>query len=162
VAAHLLAALAWPGRASTPADQHAAVNTTRRAPTPPARRRAWERFLAEVVSNLSSTVRGVTPRHNATGGNSTRQSATTTSAPRVPPTSSSVIYQHYRHHHHHHHQQQHHEASAARHALSSPLNLKSPPAVVRLRRLEVLSHPNNNKTVIDRRLRPHLCCHLAR
>jgi len=152
----LLAALAWSSRTSTPyGDQQrhgeAPVNMSR--PFTPARR-SWERFLAEVVSNLSSVGRHA-PHANYTLTTVPPHSSRpltdhSTSGEPVRPISPSNI-QRYHHYHHKHRQRQ--ASLKSRNALP-PLNLKSPPAV-RLHHLQLTTDkPVSRSGRITGRLAP--------
>jgi len=151
-----LAALRRSSRTSTPDQKSSMTANNNRASTPS--RRSWERFLAEMVSNLSSAAkrgRRITPRARFTPTTSTtvtqhsrslatsKKAEPSTSATSVKSTPSSNVEQvrrqrqqlsRLRPHRHGHLRES--RSSSARHAPRTPLNLKSPPAV-RLHRLEV-------------------------
>jgi len=143
----LLAALSWSAQSSTPSSGQngiVLVNITRTnrsfTPVPPPRR-SWEKFLAQLVSNLSSeakSTRQTTPPANSVSttssesDNSHNATLPTTSDPSVDVARQQQLSAARSHHHHHFHHHQASRVGSGTHARSelprTPLNLKSPPA----------------------------------
>ena len=154
----LLAALAWTAQTSTPnADQNSVSRANMSSTSATPSRRAWELFLAQIVSNLSSkAVRGNTPPARmrpttSTQDSSSRAHPVTNTILRPTPTAlvrstsngSSTQQQHqpsglrsYRQHHHLHSSRLGTGGHARPGLPRTPLNLKSPPAA-RINRLEI-------------------------